>query len=310
MPTRRARHRPRRRPGAQLVAFLRSTAGQVTIAGVLVVVLTAAVLALALGGDRTDGATAEGDRPAGRPTTPPPVGTTTPAPETPSAGTSAPGTPGAPAAVLVDFAERELPDDARLRPEGGVRDDLLAAGAPDELVGTDAPTGPGDLVLTVTEGSATPGSRVVARFDGLVLADPSPGTPTPEQLDHRRALAEAVLANPTTRAPEEAAAVLRSADVDMRLLSLLAVLTAREGIGVGAFPRTEGAEGPVRSVLLTAVGSTPVGAGRPATEPLQTWLGAQRPPFAPDRVEVTDDGVLLSYDYASDPDALVAEVSP
>jgi hypothetical protein len=119
-----------------------------------------------------------------------------------------------------------------------------------------------------------------------------------------------VLANPTTRAPEEAAAVLRSADVDMRLMSLLAVLTAREGIAVAAFPRTDGADGPVRSVLLAAVGSAPVGAGQPATEPLRTWLEVQRPPFAPDSVGVTPDGVLLSYRYASEPDALVAEVSP
>ena len=88
------------------------------------------------------------------------------------------------------------------------------------------------------------------------------------------------------------------------------MLTAREGLGITAFPRADGAEGPARSVLLAAVGSAPVGTGRPATEPLQTWLEAQLPPFAPDRVEVTADGVLLTYRYASDPDALVAEVSP
>src|SRR3712207_8219546 len=47
---------------------------------------------------------------------------------------------------------------------------------------------------------------------------------------------------------EGAAAVLRSADVDMRLLSLLAVLTAREGLDVAAFPRDDGGEGPARRV--------------------------------------------------------------
>lgn len=307
MPTRRARHRPRHRPGPRLVAFLRSAPGQVALASALVVLLAAAVLALVLGDDPTDGVAADGDRAAGL-TTPPPAGPTTPA--APAPGTSAPGSSGTPAAALLDFAGQELPDRTRLRPEDAVRDDLVAAGAPDELVGTDAPTGPGDLVLTVTEGPAAPGSRVVARFGDLALVDPSPGTPTPEQLASRQALAEAVLANPTTRAAGDAAAVLRSADVDMRLLSLLAVLTAREGLAVAAFPRAEGAEGPARDVLLTAVGSAPVGSGRPATEPLRTWLEAQLPPFAPDRVEVTGDGVLLSYDYASAPDALVAEVSP
>ncbi|SDO28927.1 hypothetical protein [Geodermatophilus sp. DSM 45219] len=307
MPTRRARHRPRHRPGPRLVAFLRSAPGQVALASALVVLLAAAVLALVLGDDPTDGVTADRDRPAGL-TTPPPAGPTTPAASTP--GTSAPGSSGTPAAALLDFAGQELPDRTRLRPEDAVRDDLVAAGAPDELVGTDAPTGPGDLVLTVTEGPAAPGSRVVARFGDLALVDPSPGTPTPEQLASRQALAEAVLANPTTRVAGDAAGVLRSADVDMRLLSLLAVLTAREGLAVAAFPRAEGAEGPARDVLLTAVGSAPVGSDRPATEPLRTWLEAQLPPFAPDRVEVTGDGVLLSYDYASAPDALVAEVSP
>ena len=53
-----------------------------------------------------------------------------------------------------------------------------------------------------------------------------------------------------------------------------------------------------------------MGIGESATESLRTWLEAQLSPFAPDRVEVTEDGVLLSYRYASDPDALVAEVSP
>jgi hypothetical protein len=63
-------------------------------------------------------------------------------------------------------------------------------------------------------------------------------------------------------------------------------------------------------MLLGAVDGEPLGTGRPGTEALQTWLEAQLPPYAPDRVEVTEDGVLLTYRYASDPDALIAEVSP
>ncbi|TFV63258.1 hypothetical protein E4P41_05210 [Geodermatophilus sp. DF01-2] len=311
MPTRHTRHRPRHRAEGRLGAVLGSRQGHVVVAVALVAVLTAAAVALFLGRDRADRSTADGGEPTREVTTPPTAGTPTAAPPDtdPSAGTD-PVAPAPPAAALLDWAERELPVDSRLRAEAGVRDDLLAAGAPDDLLATDRPTGPGDLVLTVTDGEPTARSRVLARFGGLTVADPSPGIPTAEQLDRRRTLAEAVLANPTTRAPEEAAAVLRSADVDMRLLSLLAVLTAREGIGVAAFPRTEGDEGPARSVLLDAVGSAPVGTGEPATAPLRTWLEAQLPPFAPDHVEVTGDGVLLSYRYASDPDALVAEVSP
>lgn len=295
MPTRPARHRSRSR--GRPVASLHGRYGVVVVGVALVTVLTAAVVAL-ISGERADRPTADGGQAAGstRPSSTPTT-TAAPAPETP-------------AAALLEWAETELPAGARLRPGDGVRGDLLAAGAPDDLVTTEEPTGPGDLVLAVTDGDPEPGSRVVARFGGLTVVDRSPGRPTPEELERRQALAAAVLANPTTRAPEEAAAVLRSADVDMRLMSLLAVLTAREGIGVTAFPRADGAEGPARTVLLTAVGSAPVGAGQPATEPLRTWLTAQRSPFAPDRVEVTGDGVLLSYRYASDPDGLVAEVSP
>ncbi|MGY1681213.1 hypothetical protein [Geodermatophilus sp. SYSU D01176] len=285
MPTRRARHRSR--PGARLAALLHGRHGTVVVAVPLVAVLAAAVVALVLGGDRADRSTA--------------------APGTAPTGGAAPSPD---AAALLEWAGRELPDRARLRPEDDVRGDLLTAGAPGDLVGSEEPTGPGDLVLTVTDAEPQAGGRGVARFGRLTVVDPSPGRTTPEQLDRRQALAAAVLANPTTRAPEAAAAVLRSADVDMRLLSLLAVLTAREGLGIAVFPRTDEAEGPARSVLLAAVGSAPVGTGQPATEPLQAWLEAQLPPFAPDRVEVTADGVLLSYRYASDPDALVAEVSP
>ncbi|TQN41741.1 hypothetical protein FHU33_1119 [Blastococcus colisei] len=306
MPTRRARHRPRHRAGGPLGAALGSRRGRLVFVVALAVMLAAAAAGLLVGLEQGDRSDAQGSRPTGSAATMT-AGTRTAPDSAPVAGTAA----QAPAAAaLLDWADRELPPGTQLRAEGDVRDDLIVAGAPDDLVATDRPTGPDDLVLTVTDGSAAPGGRVVARFDGLVLVDPSPGIPTADHLDRRRTLAEAVLANPTTRAAEEAAGVLGSADVDMRLLSLLAVLTAREGLGVAEFPRAEGAEGPARTVLLDAVGTAPVGAGEAATAELRTWLEAQLPPFAPDRVEVTDDGVLLSYRYASAPDALVAEASP
>lgn len=304
MPTRSARHRPRHRAGRPLGATLRSRRGLLVLVVSVVAVLTAVAVALVSGPEQAGRSGAQGGRATGGAPTPT-AGTTTAPDSVPAAKTIAPA-----AAALLDWAGRELPPGTQLRAEGGVRDDLLAAGAPDDLVATDRPTGPDDLVLTVSDDSAEPGGRVVARFDGLVLGDPSPGTPPVEQLDRRRALAEAILANPTTRAPEQAAAVLRSADVDMRLLSLLAVLTAREGLGVAAFPQAEGAEGPARTVLLDAVGSAPVRTGEAATAELRTWLEAQLTPFAPDRVEVTNEGVLLSYRYASDPDALVAQATP
>jgi hypothetical protein len=309
VPARGARHRPRHRAGGPLAAALGGRRGRLVGVVGLAAVLTAVTVALVAG--QEDLSNAQGGRSTGGGDSPT-AGTGSAPGDAASSDTRTASTTGtAPAAAaLLDWAALELPPATQLRAEDDVRDDLVAAGAPDDLVATDRPTGPADLVLTVTDASAEPGDRVVARFDGLLLVDTSPGAPTTEHLDRRRTLAAAVLANPTTRAAEPAAAVLRTADVDMRLLSLLAVLTAREGLGVADFPRAEGAEGPARTVLLDAVGGAPVGAGEAATADLRTWLAAQLPPFAPGRVQVTDDGVLLSYRYASAPDALVAEASP
>jgi len=145
----------------------------------------------------------------------------------------------------------------------------------------------------------------------LLVFDPDPGTPTPVEVAHRRSLASAMLANPDTEAGPEAVAVLRAAAVDARLLTLLAGLTARSGIGVRAFPAAPGElaatnDGPVaRTALVTSLGGEPVTPGSAATDRLLAWLNAQRPPFAPDTVRVTGDGVLVGFRYASDPDALV-----
>ena len=281
MPTRPARHRHRAR--GRLGTFLASGPGRAVAALAVLAVLTA-VAVLLVGRDRPDETSADRVDAA------------------PSSASTDPAL-----ADLLSWADRELPVDARLRADPRVRARLLAAGAPEELM---APAGPDDAVLAVAAGGEEPDGRVVARFGDLAVVDPAPGVPTPEQLDRRRALADALLANPTMSAPEDAAAVLRSGDVDMRLLSLLAALVARQGVQVATFPASQGAEGPARSMLLGAVDGEPLGTGRPGTEALQTWLEAQLPPYAPDRVEVTEDGVLLTYRYASDPDALIAEVSP
>ena len=56
MPTRRARHRS----GGRLTASQQGRQGTVVVAVALVAVLTAAVVALVLGGDRADRSTADG----------------------------------------------------------------------------------------------------------------------------------------------------------------------------------------------------------------------------------------------------------
>ena len=47
-----------------------------------------------------------------------------------------------------------------------------------------------------------------------------------------------------------------------------------------------------------------------ATDRLLAFLEAQLPPFAPDAVDVTDDGVLVGFRYESAPDAVVTANTP
>jgi hypothetical protein len=169
--------------------------------------------------------------------------------------------------------------------------------------------------LTVTDGAVPAGNRLVARFGSppaFAVVDPAPVQPTADELRRRRDLAAAVLANPTTRAADGAATVLRTAAVDPRLLGVLAALTARSGIGIAALPAAadEPADVPLaRSALLDEVGGSPVTAGSPDVPALVTFLRAQLAPYAPNEVTVTPAGVLVGYRYLSGPDAAVTAAS-
>jgi hypothetical protein len=179
-------------------------------------------------------------------------------------------------------------------------------------------------VLTVSQDDSggTDGGRLVARFGSggsapsLVVSDPRPGTPTDDELARRRTLSAALLANPTTVAGSGATDVLEAAAVDPRLLSLLAALAARYGVGVGDFPSAPGEPAPpadgalARQALVTSLGGNPLTPGAAATDRLLAWADAQVPPFAPDAVTVTADGVLISFRYVSGPDALVTTSTP
>ncbi len=255
--------------------------------------------------------TALDDRDADAVDRPPTTTASAPAPgpaSTPEGGTPANGT--TPVAAWFDSA---LSPEAGLAASAAVRDELAGAGVPDDrLRPAEDGVPPGTLQAVV--GTAPAGARVVARFerDGdagpLLVVDPAPGEPTADELAHRQALAQALIANPTTRADGAAAAVLQDAAVDQRLLSLLAAVTASDGVGIAAFPPLPGEEGsaaPARRVLLDAVGDAPVPGDAAATERLRSWFTAQLPPFTPEDVEVTDAGLLVSFDYVSAPDALV-----
>ena len=159
---------------------------------------------------------------------------------------------------------------------------------------------------------------MVARFErpgarALLVVDPAPGVPTPEELDRRRSLAAALLANPTTGTDGRAAEVLRAGAVDQRLLSLLAALGAQFGVGLADFPTAPGEPqggALARRALVDRLGDDALLPDSPTTERLVAWLEAQLPPFAPDSFEVTDNGILIDFRYVSAPDALVTRSTP
>jgi hypothetical protein len=232
----------------------------------------------------------------------------------PAATSSAPAPDGGPGAgPVAAWLDAALPEAADVAASAAVRQELADGGVPSDRLRPAEGGVPAGALLAVV-GTAPEGSRVVAGFDRtgdgsrLLVVDPAPGEPTAEELARRQSLARALLANPTTRADGAAGAVLRDAAVDQRLLSLLAAVTASDGVGIAAFPSLPGEEGTAllaRRVLVDAVGGAPVPGDPAATDRLLTWLAAQLPPFAPDDVEVTDAGVLVSFRYVSAPDALV-----
>jgi hypothetical protein len=131
--------------------------------------------------------------------------------------------------------------------------------------------------------------------------------PTPEQIAARRALAAALLANPTTRVPATDAQVLAAGQVDPRLLSLLAGIAARFGLGLQSLPAVPGepADALRRQAVVSGIGGRALADDPAATELLRGWLDAQQAPYAPDRITSVEGGLLLGYHLVRDPDGLV-----
>lgn len=234
----------------------------------------------------------------------------------PTAGDDGPQEETAAWVELVRWADAELPTGTPLLVADDLLADARAAGDDERLQPLDAEIA--DTGLLVTSGEAPPGSVEVVRFgqpdaSALVVSDPLPGRPTPEELERRQRLSAAVLANPNTGASGRAAQLLQVAQVDPRLLGLLAALVTQLGVGVADFPPAAGEPGDgvlARTVLLDRVGTEPLAAGQAVTSRLLTFVDVQITPFAPDRVEVTDDGVLIGFRYQSAPDALVTDRAP
>ncbi len=238
---------------------------------------------------------------------------------TPGAGPTASAEPGVPAA-LVAWLNTQMPEGAALATTPELRDDLLGAGADPALLPDPAPEATSNAAIPslVLDETAREGSRLLARFEReggapLLLVDPAPISSTPDERRQRESLAAAVLTNPTTRTQGNTREVLTAADVDARLLSLIGALTAQEGVGLRAFPRLPGEEAglaPARRVVVDAFGGHALPADGAATQRLVAWLDAQLPPFAPDTVEITGEGVLIAFDYVPGPDAVVSAVTP
>ena len=222
-------------------------------------------------------------------------------------------------AQLVEWLAAQVPDEVVVTADPQLTAQLVHAGAdPDRLqpaTGTPVPasTTPAAPVLRVTSGPVPAGGAPVARFGadaaagGMTVTDPDPVTPTAEQLDARRRLGAALLANPTNSFPPAAADVLTEGRVDPRLLSLLAGIGAQYGVGVESLPAVPGepADAPVRQAVIATVGGTSLATDPAAVDRLRGWLGAQKEPYVPDRTTVVPAGLQIGYDVVRDPDALV-----
>ncbi len=177
-----------------------------------------------------------------------------------------------------------------------------------ELQRAGAVLGPGGL--EVTRG-VPPGTPVIASFgsspDPLVVTDPDRATPTAEQQELRRRLADALLAGTDTVAAGRPTAALRSADVDPRLLTLLAGLSAQFGVTITALPDEPGETGTaIRRAGLERAAGVPFDRDPAELSRVTEWIWAQRPPYAPATVTLAGGQLVLGFHYASDPDGLVA----
>lgn len=223
--------------------------------------------------------------------------------------------------ALLSWAGNQLSSDARLVAPVRLWAELVHAGGDEDqfrLPGTAGQSRPLAPVVTVMEDGG-PGDLLVAAFGTsesappLVVIDPSRSAPTPAELEHRRALAAAILANPTTSVTAEAADVLESGQVDPRLLSLLAALTGQFGLGLQSLPPALGESlrhTAAREAVVSSLMGRPLTPGIPLTDRLVAYLDAQVPPFAPDRVQVARNGVRIAFHYVSAPDALVTGATP
>ena len=216
---------------------------------------------------------------------------------------------------LVAWASAQLPVGATLSAtDPTLATELEQSGAETGMVTTDASAAPGadGPVLQVVRGADPGDGTVVARFTdatggALTVVDPAAVPPDAAELDRRRQLGAALLANPMTAAPAGAAQRLRDGEVDPRLLMLLAGMAARFGIQLADLPAAAGEEAgaPARAAVVAAVHGDPVAEGTAQLAELRIYLAAQLDIFSPDEVELVEGGLLVRFRYITDPDGAV-----
>ena len=215
---------------------------------------------------------------------------------------------------LVDWASTQLPTGATLTADPTLAAELGQAGVTAGMLSTSASVASGadGPALQVVRGAESGGRTVVARFTDdaggeLLVVDPAAVPPDAAQLDRRRQLGAALLANPMTAAPAAAAQRLRDGQVDPRLLTLLAGMAARFGIQLADLPATAGEEtgSPARAAVVAAVDGAPVAEGSEQLTELRDYLAAQLDVFSPDEVQLVEGGLLLRFRYMTDPDGAV-----
>ncbi len=135
-----------------------------------------------------------------------------------------------------------------------------------------------------------------AREVRYVVADLAAAT---ERADAERTaclVAGSMLAgNPRLHLSGDAARALRAGDVDPRLVTVLAGITAEHDLTVAGFPAVPGEEAtdvPRRTVRVSAVDGRPA-----ATAPgLRAWLTAQLRPYRPSAVSTDRNDLVVRYD--------------
>ncbi|WP_285748369.1 hypothetical protein [Lentzea sp. NBRC 105346] len=186
-------------------------------------------------------------------------------------------------AVAAWLAEN-TPPEATFTAPAGLWSELAHAGL-GQRVRRDAPA-TFDVVAGTGPGTA------VARFGEYGVWRPD--RPSTEDALQRVDAGAQLAANPRLAITDDVRRALRRGEVDLRAMTLLAGLAGQHQVVVTDARVTEPERGlgtPRRELVLSAVDGHEVGSSRV----LQTWLGAQRPPYAPSSTRITPTGAVVTW---------------